>query len=88
MSLHGTKLSVIGAIDYGSNSNPTRRWPQLTINEEVDGAVHTDTVVPLHGETNGTMGLEATQALPTSDGFRRRRFWTKIAVSATTKGFT
>ena len=78
----------MGTIDYGSNSNPTRQLPQLTINEEVDGAVHTDTVVPLHGKTKKTMGLEATQALPTSDGLRRRRFWTTIAVSATTKGFT
>ena len=78
----------MGAFNYGSNSNPTRQWPQLTINEEVYGAVPTDTVVPLHGETKGTMGLEATQALPTSDELRQRRFWTKIAVSATTKGFT
>ena len=42
MSLHGTELSGIGVVDSGNNSSPTRRWPQFTIGEEVDGAVHTE----------------------------------------------
>ena len=86
MSLHGTELSGIGAIDYGNNSNRTRRWPQFTIVEEVDGAVHTELSFRHTAKQMEPWGLEATQALPTSDGLRRRRFLTKLAVSATTKG--
>ena len=38
----GQSCQELGAIDYGSNSNPTRRWPQFTIVEEVDVAVYTE----------------------------------------------
>ena len=88
MSLHGKKLSVMGAIDYGSNSNPTRRWPQFTIVEEVDVEVHTELSFSPHGETKGTMGHEATQALPMSDRLRRRRFFDKTCGISDHEGFT
>ena len=31
MSVHGTKLSVTGTVDYGNERSPTRRWPHFTV---------------------------------------------------------
>ena len=42
MSVHVTRLSVTGTVDYGNKRSPTRRWPQLTVVSEVEGAVHTE----------------------------------------------
>ena len=85
MSLHGTELSGIGAIDYGNNSNPTRRWPQFTIVEDVDGAVHTElpfrhTAKQREPWGSGPLMRYQRQTDFVEDGF------TNLAVSATTKG--
>ena len=82
MSLHGTELSVIGAIDYGNNSSPRRRWPQFTIIGKVDVAVHT--VLSFHD----TVKQSEPWGLRPLRRYQRQMDFvdlTKLAVSATTK---